>query len=292
MKKRFFVILLLGITLLAACSPTSQASPAWATADQTTIATTGVPTEYQGKLKLFILAGQSNMSGRGAVPAALKHTNPRVYVFGNDYLWKLAEEPVDSAVGQVDMVSEDRDAGMSPGLSFAETLLASKPEWVIGLIPCAKSSSSLRDWQQNDDPKSLYGSCLKRMQQAMQKGSPAGILFYQGEIDAGDPAIYSQKNILPSDHWAGEFGQWVKAWRSDLGSPDLPVVFAQLATNRDPRSFINWKVIKEQQVSVDLPNVRMIKTDDLKLGDAVHLSVEGYLEVGRRFAEAYLEIIK
>ena len=52
--------------------------------------------------------------------------------------------------------------------------------------------------------------------------------------------------------------------------------------------FINWEVIKEQQASVDLPNVRMIKTDDLELGDAVHLTVESYLEVGRRFAEAYL----
>jgi hypothetical protein len=292
MNKRFFAILLLGITLLTACIPTSQASPARATADQTTIGTTGVPTEYEGKLKLFILAGQSNMSGRGAVPAALKHTNPRVYVFGNDYQWKLAEEPVDSAAGQVDMVSEDRDAGMSPSLNFAETLLDPKPEWVIGLIPCAKNSTSLLEWQQNEDPKSLYGSCLKRIREAMQIGTPAGILFYQGETDTYDPVLYPHKKILPAEQWAGEFGQWVKAWRSDLGDANLPVVFAQIGTNEDPRSLIHWEVIKKQQASVNLPNVRMIKTDDLELGDAVHLTVEGYIEVGRRFAEAFLQIIK
>ena len=166
-------ILLLGIYWLRAdppADPTRQASPAKATAALTPSGATAIPAEYQGKLKLFILAGQSNMSGRGEVPGDLKHTNPRVYLFGNDYQWKLAEEPVDSAVGQVDMVSEDRDAGMSPSLSFAETLLGSKPEWAIGLIPCAKSSSSLLDWRQNDDPKSLYGSCLKRIQQAAANG--------------------------------------------------------------------------------------------------------------------------
>ena len=60
----------------------------------------------------------------------------------------------------------------------------------------------------------------------------------------------------------------MKAWRSDLGIPSLPFVFAQLAIHASEESIPNWDVIKEQQASVDLPNVAMIKTDDLELGDA------------------------
>ena len=45
----------------------------------------GIPEELQGKLSLFILAGQSNIAGRGEVPESEQHTNPRVFVFGNDY---------------------------------------------------------------------------------------------------------------------------------------------------------------------------------------------------------------
>jgi len=294
MFRKLSNLLSICLALLTACSPArnNKANMPTSPVSPDPYGSENIPAEYRGKLKLFVLAGQSNMSGRGTVPEWLKHTNPQVYMFGNDYQWKLAEEPVDSAVGQVDMVSEDRDAGISPALSFAETLLGSRPDWVIGLIPCAKNSTSLLDWQPNDDPKSLYGSCWHRIQLATQMGTLEGILFYQGEADANDPNYYPQRKILPAEQWAEKFSELVAAWRRDLGNPNLPVVFAQLATHQDAKHFINWEVIKEEQESVHLPNVSMIKTDDLVLGDAVHLSMESYLEVGRRFAEGYLDIIK
>jgi hypothetical protein len=82
-----------------------------------------IPEEYQGKLRLFILAGQSNMSGRGDIPQSVSETNSKIYVFGNDYHWKLASEPIDDPSNQVDKVSEDSKAGFSPSLSFATTIL-------------------------------------------------------------------------------------------------------------------------------------------------------------------------
>jgi hypothetical protein len=44
----------------------------------------GIPEEFQGKLSLFILAGQSNMSRRGNVPSN-QIADSRIFVFGNDY---------------------------------------------------------------------------------------------------------------------------------------------------------------------------------------------------------------
>ena len=303
MFKNLNTLFTIVLVLITACNPvalgwTPELTEASTTKPPVPVASgvENIPAEYRGKLKLFVLMGQSNMSGRGEVPEELKHTNPQVYMFGNDYQWKLAEEPVDSAEGQVDMVSEDRDAGISPSLSFAETLLGSRPEWVIGLIPCAKNSTSLLDWAPDDDPKTLYGSCWRRIMQAAQMGTVEGMLFYQGETDAIDPDYYAklniERNILPAEQWAEKFGEFVAAWRRDLGIPDLPVVFAQIATTATDEEALNWDLIKKQQASVDLPYVRMITTDDLELGDAVHLTAESYLEVGRRFAETYLDIIQ
>ena len=296
--KRFFFTLLLIILWLAACSPKPDFISLSVTATTQPVPIPspftgqGIPPEFQGKLKLFILAGQSNMSGRGKVPEALQKTNPRIYVFGNDYQWKLAAEPIDSPAGQVDTVSEDLDAGFSPAMSFAERLLESNPNLIIGLIPCAKNSTSISIWNRDTKVTTLYGSCLNRIQQASQMGIPAGILFYQGETDASDPLLYPTKGIISPDMWASKFSEMVQNWRTDLASPNLPVVFAQLATHGDPKSFINWETIKQQQASVNLPFCGMIKTDDLIVVDGVHLSIESYQEVGKRFAAAYLDLIK
>src|SRR5688500_4593904 len=68
-----------------------------------------IPPAHKGKLSLFILAGQSNMVGWAPVPEDVV-TDPRLYVFSNDYHWRVASDPVDDAYDQVDQVSLDRIA--------------------------------------------------------------------------------------------------------------------------------------------------------------------------------------
>jgi hypothetical protein len=121
-----------------------------------------IPKEAIGHLDLFILAGQSNMSGYGEINPEEIEIVPRAFVFGNDYHWRLAREPIDDPTGQVDLVSMDIGAGYSCGTSFAKTLLRYDPNLFIGLIPCAKGGSSIEEWQRNLNENSLYGSCLKR----------------------------------------------------------------------------------------------------------------------------------
>jgi hypothetical protein len=54
----------------------------------------------------------------------------------------------------------------------------------------------------------------------------------------------------------------------------------------------NWNLIKEQQDSVALPMTTMIITDDLPLMDGVHFTTDSYRIIGKRFAEAYWELIE
>ena len=254
------------------------------------LSTAEIPQAYRGQMSLFILAGQSNMVGWAPVPEEEK-TDPRIYVFSNDYRWRVASDPIDHAYSQVDKVSEDRIAGYGPALAFAFASLDHHPQAVIGLIPCAKNASGIAQWQRNLSDKSLYGSCLKRARAASTMGRIAGVLFFQGETDAQDPKLYPTPEANPFD-WAELFTMFITDLRTDLNQPGLPVVFAQLGSNTAPEAFINWEVVKQQQLSVQLPMTTMIVTDDLPLLDGLHFTTHSYQIIGERFAEAYWDLVQ
>lgn len=249
-----------------------------------------IPPAYRENMSLFILAGQSNMVGWAPIPED-DATSVRIYVFGNDYHWRIASEPVDSAYNQVDQVSLDRIAFFGPSLPFGFESLKRHPQVVIGLIPCAKNSSAIGQWQRDLSDQSLYGSCLKRARAASPMGQISGILFFQGETDALDPSRYPEPEPNPSD-WSVLFTAFVNDFRKDQGESDLPVVFAQLGSNASPEDFPNWDLVKEQQLSVQLPMTAMIITDDLPLLDGLHFTVESYRIIGKRFADAYWDLVE
>lgn len=264
--------------------PTSEA-----TVPANILPTVEIPRKHQGQMRLFILAGQSNMVGWAPVPEG-DNSDSRVYVFSNDYHWRIASEPIEEAFNQVDKISEDRIAGFGPSLAFALASLEHNPEVIIGLIPCAKNASAIIEWQRNLSDQTLYGSCLKRARAASPMGQISGILFFQGEADALDPVQYPTPEPHPEE-WALLFSKFVTGFRGDLNQPDLPVVYAQIGSNLAPEAFINWEIIQEQQESVSLPMAEMIVTDDLPLIDGIHFTSDSYRIIGRRFADAYWSLM-
>jgi hypothetical protein len=249
-----------------------------------------IPQVYRGRMSLFLLVGQSNMVGWAPIPEE-QQTDPRIYIFGNDYRWRVARDPVDDATNQVDEVSEDLNAAYSPALAFALASLEIQPEAVIGLIPCAKNSSAIIQWQRNLSDQSLYGSCLKRARAASPMGQISGILFFQGETDALDPILYPEPKPHAFD-WVQLFSVFISSLRQDLNEPDLPVVYAQLGSRPPSADFAYWDVVKEQQSSLRLPMTAMITTDDLPLMDDVHFTTDSYRTIGKRFAHAYWNLAK
>ena len=242
---------------------------------------------HQGNLKLYILVGQSNMAGTAEIPAGLK-SSANIFTFGNDYRWAKAMPPIDSGVNQVDAVSIDADAGFGPAFIFAKTLISQNQNQMIGLIPCAKSGSSITDWQESLSDETLYGSCLKRVRAASTMGEPAGILFFQGEADAVDPKLFP--SLRPdAEAWAEKFATFAFNFRQDIGQPNLPLVYAQLGTPEDTEGLPNWNAIKAQQESIQIPNAKMIMTEDLPM-DGVHYTTESYKVIGQRFAEAMTQL--
>lgn len=251
---------------------------------------TQIPQAYHGRMQLFILAGQSNMVGWAPIPEG-EPTDPRIYVFGKDYRWRIANHPIEDATDQVDMVSENRLAGFGPAMDFAFSSLERHPDLVIGLIPCAKNSSGIIQWQRDLSDQTLYGSCLKRIRAASPMGEIAGILFFQGETDAVDPIQYPDPPPYPSE-WSALFIAFITDLRNDLDQPDLPVVFAQIGSNWAPEAYPNWDFVMQQQSSLQLPMSAMITTSDLPLHDGIHYTTDSYRIIGRRFAEAYWNLVE
>lgn len=252
----------------------------------------GIPKEAQGKLSLFILAGQSNMSGRAKLPKECT-THPRIFMLGNNGRWQLAAEPLDNPTEQVDMVSYDGyyDAGVGPGMSFALELVRKDSEMYVGLIPCARGGTSLYEWRRDLSDTSLYGSCLKRAFAARTMGKIVGLLWFQGEADARDPNRWPKKKPV-DERWPVEFEALMAQFRKDLSSPKLPIVFAQIGTHTDPELYPNWDKVKESQRKVRMPYSAMITTEDLELRDTVHFTADSYREIGRRFARAYCFLVE
>lgn len=230
----------------------------------------------QRELPLIVLMGQSNMSGRGT--PVLEWSNPQVQIFGNDYQWHPASNPVDSGAGQVDMISFDEDAAHSPAPEFAD-LCAERYEQ-IGLIPCAKGGSTMSEWVAGQP---LYETCMQRVGAA--GGRVAAVLFYQGE---GDAALALDGT---PGRWADLFASMVASLHQRFGQ--VPIVFAQIAAfpdeNASGYSRADWDYVQQQQEDIELDCVVMITTQDLSFG-YVHFGNAEYDEIGRRFAEALFQL--
>jgi len=231
--------------------------------------------------------GQSNMSGRGQIqdlPADFPKHPQKLWLFSNAEQWQLAQEPLDRAEGQVDLVSADRGAGVGPGLAMADELVRLYPKRSVGLVPCAKGGVSIRQWKRDLARTSLYGSCLARIRKAQERGLIKGVLWYQGESDSD--------SLEAARAWPGLFSEMIVQLRRDLKMESLPVVYAQIARISPERrvqdkSLRFWDEVRAQQKTVSLARVKMIETDSLELSpDGLHLSTAAQLQLGKILAQS------
>jgi hypothetical protein len=237
----------------------------------------------QAEPRTYVLAGQSNMSGRGLtddLTPAERAPDPTIRLYGNDGRWRVAAEPIDSAQGQVDAVSEDRIAAVGPGLFFARALRAAGAG-PLALVPCAKGGSSIGRWKPGGGRDTLYGSCLARAREA--GGEIAGVVWYQGETDA------EKTNAAPA--WRRAFEALVKSLRDDLGGERLPIVLVQLADapaqREGSRPYPSWTAIQAAQAAPVDACVAMVSAKGLgKREDDLHLTTAAQRALGARLADA------
>lgn len=243
------------------------------------------PCSAQSNLYEIALMGQSNMAGGGELselPAGFPANPTKVWNFTNAYRWEPAREPVDSPLGQRDVVSLDKGAGVGPSLALADAFVSLHPAISVGLIPCAKSGSSISDWQKkiSRPQDSLFGSCMRRMKTVSPAfGTLRAVVFWQGGRDAR-----RQADALK---WADRFTTFVADLRSDLGNPNLPIVLVVLGDpdKKVAKRYPYWQVVRGQQRSVNIPGVVKIEADGYEREeDGIHFTTKGQLAFGPALA--------
>lgn len=138
---------------------------------------------YVGVGDVFVIAGQSNASGRGTNSQSYSHATLKAAMFGNDYTWQGLADPTDDSTGQVDNVSND---GSNPGGSvwpLLATSIMSDQSVPVAFIPCALGGTSISQWAKGVDNNraTLYGSMQYRA--GLMANGVKAVLWWQGERD-------------------------------------------------------------------------------------------------------------
>ncbi len=141
--------------------------------------------DYVGIGDIYVIAGQSNASGRGNNEQTYSHPLLKAGLFGNDDTWKELADPVDNSRGQIDQISNDgcMNAGTCGShWPLVATKLMADQNVPVAFVPTAYGGSSILEWQYNNSSSTLYGSMARRIRAVGSKIK--AVLWWQGETDA------------------------------------------------------------------------------------------------------------
>ena len=224
------------------------------------------------RFHLYLLIGQSNMAGRGAIEEQDKVPHPRVLKLTKENTWAAAIDPLH--------FDKPAIAGVGLGSSFGRAMAEANPEVTIGLVPCAVGGTPLQRWQKDGD---LYKQAVERAKAALKDGTLQGILWHQGENDAGREET--------AKNYAERLAGMVRDLRIELGAQDAPFVAGRLGEFLAPQTKDGkpsyWPLVNEQLDSLPklVEGVAIVSSAGLKAkSDGVHFDAPSLREFGRRYA--------
>jgi len=256
--------------------------------------------EPSGKTaRLFIISGQSNAGGAGVgseLPEELRKTDDEVLMFGRHVKGLVPLGPHRRRGYGTD------DTAFGPELVFGKEMKKAFPDDVICIAKQSTGGCTIiawdKDWQrsdwldelrlvENEQKGAQYPQLMETVRGAVEalekrpdvaRVEYAGMLWIQSERDDRHPktaAAYEQ-NLC----------KLIANVRADLGVADLPFLFADANVRR------NRDVMREgmRRIAREVPCTAVVSIDGLSKNGAVHYDTRGQMELGRRFADAYLRL--
>lgn len=245
----------------------------------------GIP--ETGKFRVFLLAGQSNMTGQGrAAQLDPPHNQPhdRIRVWANNR-WEY--------------FIPKRSFG--PGLNLAHELAEHWPNDTIGIIKVAIGGTGILafqpDWTQKSADRSKdgrKGNLYRDMTDAVKAARKVSdfeltaFCWKQGGKDMRYPKLAAE--------YLDNFRKMITFLRQDLEVPKLPAFIGAYAAREELDSFAG-KINKSRPGAKDVIKAHLDAADKIsqvvtfshgKLPchqDGIHYNTEGQLTLGRMFAE-------
>jgi hypothetical protein len=231
---------------------------------------------------LFVLAGQSNMAGRGLVEPGDTVPDARIFSVTPDKRWVVAKEPL--------QLYQPALTGLGPGMAFARALIGEIDEDIcIGLIPCAVGGSSTADWLSDSvyNGVRLKSNMTDKVRWAMDYGTVRGIIWHQGESDANAEKI---------PHYRENTEALFEYFRSLAGDPELPIVAGELGLFPGiEKKRLEYLQINDilSAISDEDPNTILVRSfGTTPKADNVHFDGPSQRAMGKRYALAWLSLVR
>lgn len=235
---------------------------------------------HRDSLWVFVMAGQSNMAGRGFVEPQDTIPNKRILTLDKSGKWIYAKEPLH--------FYEPSLTGLDCGLSFANTIIDAVPQGIsIAIIPCAVGGSAIEQWLGDETYRGvrLLSNFRSKVDEIKKNGTLKAVLWHQGESNTTPELIPSYEDRLT---------ELTATFRAIAANDSLPILIGQLGSYAEPRDARKrWAAInaKIKDYAAKDMNTYVIYTQDLThKGDTIHFDSKSQRKMGKRFADRYLNI--
>jgi hypothetical protein len=253
-------------------------------------------------IKVFVLAGQSNMVGlanAADLPAPLRAPRTdvrftcRTVQSNGDLVARVGEGWTTLRPGTG---TSKGGEGFGPEIGFgnaiADAQAAASPPGHVAIIKFARSGANLFEMFHPDATQGLklYPKMIafvreqtRALQDAGHDVQIAGFIWYQGEADAAATEAQSKA-------FADNLKLLIARVRTDLGRADLP--FVAVRVNPHAARHVHADVVRAaiQTVTESDGHAAWVNIDDLNQPDNLHLDAAGQLEAGKRLAAAWQKL--
>lgn len=239
------------------------------------------PVEKKENIWVFLMAGQSNMAGRGTIEAQDLVTNKRIISIDNENNWIIAKEPLHFY---------ESSYTLDCGMSFARELLKHVPDSItIAMVPCAVGGTSVFEWLNDEEARGvkLFLNFSQKVQLSEKKGIIKGILWHQGERNANETDLPLYKDALL---------QLFSKFSTSIRNDELPIVLGEIGRFAEPEGKAAYfdqinQIIRT--VASENDNLDYVSSEGLNhCGDNLHFNSEGQRELGKRYASKILSYLK
>lgn len=250
---------------------------------------------------VFLLAGQSNMDGRGAVKdltdtlKGYAKPDPDILIhfsagglkrpLTTSHGFKPLQPGYSGTPGNKNPNALPTMT-FGPEVAFGPEIARALPGKKILLVKFAEGGTSLgKDWNPEEKGK-LYENFIKFVRQTEQmiksNGDTCeirGMAWHQGESDAS----------MPAGKYEIALKGLIAKVRDDLGNKDLPFVIGQVFDNKKRDGIIMDQKATAKAVSkVGFANADGLKTSD----NGTHFDAASQIELGKRLAEEMVRLLK
>lgn len=252
------------------------------------------------KIKVFLLAGQSNMEGRADGTRLSPEDRQRVQKIQDRVQLAYNYEPIRglNAVKPSEEIGEiyGVDLIFGPELFFGVAMAEAWPEESFLLIKFSAGGTSLHgawnaDWQEDkaavmeeENEARLYGKLVAYVKEVLAGYDPTeyeirGMFWVQGETDSG--------NETAAAAYGENLRKFIESLRRDMGKDELPFILFQVGKG---------KVVEGmKRTAGNVPNVTLVPQSPDPASDDYYSTIpnghydhEGLKLLGERFAEAFL----